>query len=298
MMAIPLGSSEPNPISEMSDSDYEKLVQNVHRSILINDGITTIDVLQNVKIKGKSGHYHQIDVYWRFKIGNVDYQTAIECKKYSSNITVGRVKDFKATLDDIGNVNGIMVTTNGYQKGAALFANQYDIKLAVLRSVSDTDLDNTVQIIVVNINAISRSITDVTINSDMHFVPEDKRVAASNTRIIVDVEDEDGIRDKDGNIIKSWKKVFDGINDHNANATDAGFNSEQTLTIEMDEIYYNNKQLGLIRIKSIVIKYRTNLIKSQVVVKNPFPPHYIMKTVNRDGEIFHIHDDGTSLRVK
>jgi hypothetical protein len=201
-------------------------------------------------------------------------------------------------LDDIGNVNGIMVTTNGYQKGAALFANQYDIKLAVLRSVSDTDLDNTVQIIVVNINAISRSITDVTINSDMHFVPEDKRVAASNTRIIVDVEDEDGIRDKDGNIIKSWKKVFDGINDHNANATDAGFNSEQTLTIEMDEIYYNNKQLGLIRIKSIVIKYRTNLIKSQVVVKNPFPPHYIMKTVNRDGEIFHIHDDGTSLRVK
>src|ERR1700733_3503327 len=73
MMAISPDSSGPNPTSEMSDSDYEKLVQNVHRSILASDGITTIDVLHNVRIEGKSGHHHQIDVYWKFKIGNVDY---------------------------------------------------------------------------------------------------------------------------------------------------------------------------------------------------------------------------------
>jgi hypothetical protein len=66
--------------------EYEKLVKDLHEALLHADGVQTIDVRHNVKIKGKSGATHQIDVYWEFKLAGVTYKTCIECKHYGTKI--------------------------------------------------------------------------------------------------------------------------------------------------------------------------------------------------------------------
>ena len=101
--------------SMMSDVDYEVLVQNVHKSIMLNEGVSHIEVAHNKKILGRSGQYHQIDVYWKFSLANKEYQTAIECRRYKNKISIGKIRDFNSVLEDIGNINGTMITTSGEQ---------------------------------------------------------------------------------------------------------------------------------------------------------------------------------------
>jgi hypothetical protein len=78
---------------------------------------------------GKSRATHQIDVFWQFEIAGQLYQTCVECKHYSTSVKKSHVAAFAAILDDIGNTNGIFVTTEGYQAGAKLFAEQKNIRL-------------------------------------------------------------------------------------------------------------------------------------------------------------------------
>lgn len=65
---------------------YELLVQELHQALLNNDGVENINVRHNVKIKGRSGATHQIDVYWEFKLAGVTYKTCIECKHYNTSV--------------------------------------------------------------------------------------------------------------------------------------------------------------------------------------------------------------------
>ena len=101
--------------TDMSDRDYEILVQNIHRSIMLNEGMSNVEVQHDVKIEGRSGDKHQVDVFWSFTLAGITYRTAVECRKYKSPISVGRIRDFAVVLDHIGNINEIMVTTRGYQ---------------------------------------------------------------------------------------------------------------------------------------------------------------------------------------
>lgn len=105
------------------DTEYEKLTREVYEEILKSDGFDTITVQHNVNIVGKSTQKHQIDVYWEFKVAGITHRVAVECKNYTSTITVGKVRDFSAALDDIGNIQGIFITKTGYQKGAKVFAD-------------------------------------------------------------------------------------------------------------------------------------------------------------------------------
>ena len=57
--------------------DYELLTQRIFQNILNHEGVNNIEVKHNVVLKGLKGQ-HQIDVYWRFELSGVEYQTAIE----------------------------------------------------------------------------------------------------------------------------------------------------------------------------------------------------------------------------
>lgn len=86
----------------------------------------------DVTLTGKSGATHQIDVFWTFDIAGQQYQTCIECKHYGTAVKKSHVAAFAGVLADIGNANGIFVTTMGYQKGAKLLAKQTNIRLILL----------------------------------------------------------------------------------------------------------------------------------------------------------------------
>ncbi len=115
--------------------DYEIFTQEIYQELLnANMGnIKTIHVQHNVKLKGKSGQEHQIDVFWEYELAGIKQKVAIECKNYKTPVPIGKVRDFSGVISDLNNVCGIIVTKEGYQKGAIEYAKHYGILLKELR---------------------------------------------------------------------------------------------------------------------------------------------------------------------
>lgn len=114
--------------------EYEKFTQEIYQELVNADVLKTTKVQHNVKLKGRSGQEHQIDVYWEYEIAGSKHKVAIECKNYNQAVPIGRVRDFFGALYDLVDVKGIMVTKVGYQKGAKEYASYYGIDLKELRS--------------------------------------------------------------------------------------------------------------------------------------------------------------------
>lgn len=118
----------------MNDNiEYEKFTQEIYNEILKNLYVKNIEVRHNVKLMGKSGQKHQIDVYWEYQYDNTTFKIVIECKNYNHTVSIGKVRDFFWVLYDLEDVKGIMVTKKGYQEGAKKFGAHYGIDLMELR---------------------------------------------------------------------------------------------------------------------------------------------------------------------
>lgn len=114
--------------------EYEKFTQEIYQELVNADVLKTTKVQHNVKLKGRSGQEHQVDVYWEYEIAGTKQKVAIECKNYNKTVAIGKVRDFYGVLFDLNNVVGIMVTKVGYQKGAKEYASEYGISLKELRT--------------------------------------------------------------------------------------------------------------------------------------------------------------------
>lgn len=64
--------------------EYEKFTQEIYQELVNADVLKTTEVQHNVKLKGRSGQEHQIDVYWEYEIAGTKHKVAIECKNYNS----------------------------------------------------------------------------------------------------------------------------------------------------------------------------------------------------------------------
>lgn len=119
------------------NTEYEEFTREVCERLALYKGLISSNVQHNVKLKGKSGQEHQVDVYWEYKKDGKVHRVAIECKNYNQKIPIGRVRDFFGVLYDIGNIKGIMACKEGYQDGAKKFADHYGISLKELRAPRD-----------------------------------------------------------------------------------------------------------------------------------------------------------------
>ena len=115
------------------NTEYERFTQEIYQQLVNSDVVRATKVQHDVKLEGRSGQKHQIDVFWEYEIAGNKHQVAIECKNYNKLVPIGKVRDFKGVLDDLNGVNGIMVTKIGYQKGAKEYAKEYGISLKELR---------------------------------------------------------------------------------------------------------------------------------------------------------------------
>lgn len=114
-------------------TEYEILAQRVYKVLLDCEWPgKNICVQHNIKLTGKSGQEHQIDVYWEYEHNGVKHKVVIECKDYNKPISIGKVRDFLGLLVDLQDVSGIIVSANGFQKGAKEFAKYYKINLEEL----------------------------------------------------------------------------------------------------------------------------------------------------------------------
>lgn len=116
------------------NTEFELFTRHIYQKLVNNDVLKPTLVQHNVKLKGKSGCEHQIDVYWEYEIAGNKHRVAIECKNYNTLVPIGKVRDFKGVLDDLNNVNGIMVSSKGFQAGAKKYAKEHGISLKELRT--------------------------------------------------------------------------------------------------------------------------------------------------------------------
>lgn len=122
-----------------SGTPYEVLTQWIFQSILDQDTVNTIDVQHDVSLQSKTVS-HQIDVYWKFEIGGIVYESVIQAKGWNSRVDQGKLIEFKGVLDDLpGQPRGIFVTRAGYQSGALDFANAHGIVLFELEQISSKE---------------------------------------------------------------------------------------------------------------------------------------------------------------
>lgn len=119
------------------NTEYEKFTRELCERLALYKGLLSSSVQHNVKLRGKSGLNHQIDVYWEYEKNGEVHRVAIECKNYSYGVSIGKVRDFYGVISDLEGVKGIMVTTVGYQKGAKQYADHYGISLKELRAPRD-----------------------------------------------------------------------------------------------------------------------------------------------------------------
>lgn len=122
-------------------TEFEIFSKELYEELLGQHDIKNLKVQHNVSLKGATGQDHQIDVYWEFVLGGVTHKVAVECKDYKSAVSVGRIRDFSAALDDIGGIKGIFLTKVGYQSGAKQFAQGKGIALKTVQSDAITAAD-------------------------------------------------------------------------------------------------------------------------------------------------------------
>jgi len=140
-------------MSKNTGIPYEKLTQTIFNEIVNQHSVETIDVQQNVILKGKTVS-HQIDVYWKFNHGGIDYHTIIQCKDWASPVKLEQLLTFKGVIDDLPyQPRGIFVTKKGYQKSAKEFAEKNGIELFELREFTAEDEKGRIKTVVLNINA-------------------------------------------------------------------------------------------------------------------------------------------------
>jgi hypothetical protein len=113
---------------------YERLVQGIFQVLHDQEGVATIAVEQNKTLQGKIST-HQIDVYWRFQTGGIEYEAIVQAKDWRSAVKQGDLFHFKCVVDDLPNQpRGIFVTRTGYQQCAKEFAAAQGIILYELGS--------------------------------------------------------------------------------------------------------------------------------------------------------------------
>lgn len=193
------------------NTEYERLAREIYQAISDAEGVKNINVQHDIKLPGKSGCNHQIDVYWEFEMMGIKHSVAIECKNYSSEVSVGKVRDFFGVLHDVGNTKGIFVTKVGYQSGAEKFANYYGIVLKELRFPTVKDWEGRVKNIVLTIHALFIDVKERNFDIDIDWLLANSNIKEGDPIYLGGMADELKIVDSSGSVITTLHELENSL---------------------------------------------------------------------------------------
>jgi hypothetical protein len=110
---------------------FEKLVAAIHRAEQMG-----AEVKWNDKINGR-----QFDVTVRFRAGNYDYLTVVECREKGSPLKASEVDAFVTKSGDAKANKAIMVSSSGFQEGCFAVAELHGVELFTVQEVRDLPAD-------------------------------------------------------------------------------------------------------------------------------------------------------------
>jgi hypothetical protein len=81
-------------VNDKTGRTYESLTQAIFQSILAQKEYPNVSVQPNVTLPGKTTS-HQIDIYWKFEVGGVQYETIVQTKDWGKPVDKGQLLLFK-----------------------------------------------------------------------------------------------------------------------------------------------------------------------------------------------------------
>ena len=126
-------------------ADYEKFIASFIESMRQRDSsVSSLGWGTTNKLLGVSGQPHQVDISFIDQNGTEPELVIIECKRLNKRVSLDLVKVVKATTDDLrfnnelpALVKPFILTTVGFQSGAKLFADYYDINTQIVNHGSN-----------------------------------------------------------------------------------------------------------------------------------------------------------------
>lgn len=240
-------------------TEYEMFVGKLHKALIEADTLfqqKNIEIEQGKKIIDRCGIEREFDLYWEYEFAGVIYKTIIECKDYSSAVSIEKIDALIGKLHDLPGIQPIFATSIGYQSGAKHKAKQNGIELLIVREQNDSDWidkNGNPYIKQVNINMVLHSNISVTeINPCL-----DKEWLLANTsysiehfnNTIFEPADITMIEDKKNNTVRTIMSYLEDIN--NKSGEEYG-NHETTLSFDDAYIHFNQERF---KIKYMEIKY-------------------------------------------
>lgn len=141
---------------QIGDS-YEVFVHQVYQFLQQadnKDGIKNITIEKNKIITDRNGRNRQFDIFWEYTILGHKYTTAVECKNYTSRISISNVEAFVTKINSLNISKGIMVSPYGFQAGAESVAKEHGISLVCIRRPKDHDWKGRIKAINLHIHCI------------------------------------------------------------------------------------------------------------------------------------------------
>jgi hypothetical protein len=114
---------------------HELIAKAIFEALLKQTGSAEWEIKHNVKVVGRSTD-HQVDVYWRFRMADLEHIVIVQIKKEKGRVKQGDLMLFRDVLSDIpGQPKGVFISQTGYQKGALKVARSSGITIFELREI-------------------------------------------------------------------------------------------------------------------------------------------------------------------
>ena len=238
---------------------YELFTREIYQQLGQATKVNAANVQHNVKLVGKSGQKHQIDVYWEYEKDGKTHHVAIECKNYSRRISLEKVCAFKGVLDDLDEVNGIMVSKVGFQKGAKKFAQQYGISLKELRTprYGETTIGEIENHIHYEVRYTLFQVDDAWAEKNGFDIERYRKrlslLFTSKTELwdslpFIYIESKDDIlRDVKGNVVASLEELEKQIPDHPT--------EDFPFVFKFEDAYLDSRYFGPVKVRSVKYDY-------------------------------------------
>ncbi|WBA18835.1 restriction endonuclease [Salinivibrio kushneri] len=268
-------------VSETSAA-YEKLAQKIYGEILELQGVENIDVRHNVKIKGKSGVEHQIDVFWEYKYAGIVHRVLIECKHYGHAVSLLHVRNLHGLTTDIPNSTGIIVTTIGFQSGAKEYADFYEMGLKLIRKPRGEDWDGCIQIVNIQMKFLRNHYLDVKLEFDGKD-PQTREIAEKDPSVMSVNSTEIVIRDEGHEPC-----AFNLWLDRHVSAGSDGFGVESQETLIPENSYLltpDNRELKLGR---VLVTYMSTQFDQDLEIDAMNLVEAVLQDFS-SGEVEHMH---------
>ena len=135
----------------MDDKEYEAAVAALYE-VLGESLNPKIEYGANCRRKGKSGSSYQIDVLIETSNGLQTMRTAVECKHWQKKVDRKIVGYLIAILKDTDIEKGVIVSKEGFTRGATALAKENNISLMEMREPRESDWEGVIREITLTLN--------------------------------------------------------------------------------------------------------------------------------------------------